>query len=331
MIESSTYAPIVTAPVDPTLPTAQAQDNRPGHFASTFDGARLQAPPQVSTRNAWQDFDENWLPSDDIKWDDRLASAPSGPAQWQNSTRATFSVQGNATLAFELRTDGARSGAYPSSLNGVPGARVAPAPTAPGVSYAAGTGVRSEQLPSWQRPVQRLDGGDPFRARLSKVDLKSQPPQTRSIFDSILNQIIGGATKGKLIVKDGMLQGARQATIPAAGMLESVPSRGNLIDEWSRTAQNGDADWNVFMNEKVAAALDSVKTYVIAGLMSEFVGKLRLLPDADKLPALKCILRDPARNGVDAVQGWADEIESFFPEDQRDALKSLLRDYKIIA
>ncbi|VVE00779.1 hypothetical protein PCA20602_02124 [Pandoraea capi] len=330
MIESSTYAPTVTAPVDPTLPTAQAQDNRPGHFASTFDGARLQAP-QVSTRNAWQDFDENWLPSDDIKWDDRLASAPLGRAQGQNSTHAAFSLQGNAKLAVELWTGGARSEAYPSSLNGVPGAGVASAPTAPGVSYAARTGVRPGPMQSWQRPVDRADGGDPFRACSSKVDLKSQPPQTRSIFDSILNQIIGGATKGKLIVKDGVLQRARQATIPAAGMLESVPSGGNLIDEWSRTAQNGDAAWNAFMNEKVAAALDSVRPYVTAGLMSEFVGKLRLLPDADKLPALKCILKDSARKGVDAVQGWADEIESFFPEDQRDALKSLLRDYKIIA
>jgi hypothetical protein len=94
-------------------------------------------------------------------------------------------------------------------------------------------------------------------------------------------------------------------------------------------ARNGDAAWNAFTNQNVAKIIDALRPSIVATVMSEFVARLALLPEADRLPALRCILNDTARGGVEAVRAWRPQLPLSFPAHLHEALETLLGEYKI--
>ncbi|AJP58210.1 hypothetical protein UC34_17025 [Pandoraea vervacti] len=197
------------------------------------------------------------------------------------------------------------------------------------VAFTAVGSPATAMRPYAQAPLEAATADHCSLAAPGACGDDAEPPiRARSFVEKIAGGFVGGLTDGKLKIKDAAMLVGRRSTL-TDGSEAFFPVHDEAIQEWSNVARNGDAAWNAFTNQNVARIIDALRPRIVATVMSEFVARLALLPEADRLPALRCILNDTARGGVEAVRAWRPQLPLSFPASQHDALEKLLLEYNI--
>ncbi|BET10960.1 hypothetical protein [Pandoraea sputorum] len=341
MIPSPAFTPVTTTTsITPVQSSTQQTGNQSVEFVCTFAGAgHRPTPGQPSRRDAWQGFlDEQHIyddifPIDDF-WDIYGYGAPSGTQERSpGDMRAALAVHGETTVKVML-ADGSSGSRMRELRSGVVTRVVSGQGRLTTCVSGAGPTRATAETPRPQRPADKSGEGMPLCVDpSSKLEARSLPSQTVGVLDWFGNAMIGPVCGHRLVVKDGTI--LKRGTEPAEEkmpetLLKAVSPDTDLIKSWSEVAQNGSAAWNATVNRYVATIVDALKPFIEAHTVSAHIVMLGSLRDEDKLPALRCILSDNARGGVNVVRDYLDELESMFDECQQGDLKQLLREFNVV-